>query len=143
MKRILFCLLSISMLVSCGLLKKSPAGPQSYTLPLVLNEMPASDIYIDMDYGIRINVTDKRTQPSVLNKYEINAVNYLKPQIGTYPDVMSFMSVICQAWDGWAQSALTCRYMMRTKNWYIREPLSPAGLRSHPVRVMSPVRQRL
>lgn len=92
MKRILFCLLSISMLVSCGLLKKSPAGPQSYTLPLVLNEMPASDIYIDMDYGIRINVTDKRTQPSVLNKYEINAVNYLKPQIGTYPDVMSFVS---------------------------------------------------
>ncbi len=92
MKRILFCLLSISMLVSCGLLKKSQTGLQSYTLPLVLNEMPASDIYIDMDYGIRINVTDKRTQPSVLNKYEINAVNYLKPQIGTYPDVMSFVS---------------------------------------------------
>lgn len=91
MKRILFCLLSISMLVSCGLLKKSPAGPQSYTLPLVLNEMPASDIYIDMDYGIRINVTDKRTQPSVLNKYEINGVNFWKPQVGTYPDVMSFV----------------------------------------------------
>ena len=92
MKKILFCLLTIAALSSCGILRRANTGPESYTLPLVLNEMPASDIYIDMDYGIRLNVIDKRAQPSVLSKYETNSVTAAKPAIGTYPDVVQFVS---------------------------------------------------
>lgn len=92
MKKILFSLLSIAILSSCGILKKGPAGPQSYTLPLVLNEMPASDIYIDLDYGIRLNVVDKRAQQSVLNRYDTNSFDGQRPEMSTYPDVLSFVS---------------------------------------------------
>lgn len=96
MKKILLCLLAIAMLSSCGIMnevmKKRQSGPQTYTLPLVMNEMPASDIYIDLDYGIRLNVVDKRAQQSVLNRYETNSFNGQRPEMSTYPDVLSFVS---------------------------------------------------
>lgn len=65
--------------------------PQSYTIPLNLGVLPPSDIYINMDYGVRLNIQDKRPQTMVLNKYDVN-FGQARPQVSTYPDIKSFVS---------------------------------------------------
>lgn len=86
--------LPLILLISCAATKKpktSTPVQQSHTISLALTKMPQSNIYINMDYGIRLNVSDKRASTATLNKYEGN-INTLRPRINTYPDVQSFVS---------------------------------------------------
>ena len=77
------------LLGGCGVQK--PAGPVTLTIPLELKKLPPANQYINMDYGIRLNVLDKRANPAILHKYDV------KPGtrsliLNTYPDVLSFAS---------------------------------------------------
>ena len=92
MKKLNYLLILFTILLaSCGT-TKTVMPPESHTIPLSLSKMPASNIYINMDYGIRLNVTDKRANTAVLNKYDVNLFNTARPQVSTYPDIPSFVA---------------------------------------------------
>ena len=81
--------LSALMLGGCGV--QRPAGPVTQTIPLELKTLPPANQYINMDYGIRLNVQDKRANPAILHKYDV-APGTRGLILNTYPDVPSFAS---------------------------------------------------
>ena len=64
--------------------------PVNKTLVLELSKLPQSNIYINMDYGIRLNVLDKRATPNILNKYD--AVSNEQLTLNVYPEIKSFVA---------------------------------------------------
>ena len=90
-KNIILSLVVISALLlgACG----SPrvAAPTLHTIPLQLKKLPPSNQYINLDYGIRLNVLDKRANASVLGRYDARpgtpAMN-----LSTYPEVKQFVT---------------------------------------------------
>lgn len=91
MKHFSLFALCLLLLAGCGSSRNVVTTPQSYTIPLNLGVLPPSDIYINMDYGVRLNIQDKRPQTMVLNKYDVN-FGQARPQVSTYPDIKSFVS---------------------------------------------------
>ena len=71
------------------------AQPVAYTIPLELKKLPSSNQYINLDYGIRLNVLDKRAYTAILNRYDA-APNMPKLNLSTYPDVKAFVSESCK-----------------------------------------------
>lgn len=90
------CLLSLTalLLTGCGTTQKVPQSV-SYTIPLELKQLPPSNKYINFDYGIRLNVLDKRANTAILNRYDA-APGMPKLSLNTYPDVKSFVSESCR-----------------------------------------------
>lgn len=94
MKRLFLLTFILLSVVSCGIFRTvniTPTTPTSQTLYLSLSKLPPSNIYINLDYGIRLNVLDKRSNQDILNKHD-GIVNGAMPYISTYPDVKSFVS---------------------------------------------------
>ena len=90
MKKILLLAVSALLMVSCAI-SRPKITQQSHTISLGLVKEPQANIYINMDYGIRLNVLDKRADMSILNKYD-GTTNSVRPNINTYPDIRSFVS---------------------------------------------------
>ena len=82
--------LTAMLFAGCGTSQKA-AQPVAYTIPLELKKFPPSNQYINLDYGIRLNVLDKRASTAVLNRYDA-APNMPKLNLSTYPDVKSFVT---------------------------------------------------
>lgn len=86
-RQIVLCLASLcfaAVAMSCGIVKKAPAAPVTYPpIALELNELPQRDKYINMDYGIRLNVNDGRSSKTVV---------YNNPSRTTTPEVFQFVS---------------------------------------------------
>lgn len=76
--------------VSCSVAKKVVAPPQPRVLNLVLTEDPQPNRFIELDYGIRLNVRDERANGRVLQKYDASATNL--PSVSVNPEVVSFVS---------------------------------------------------
>lgn len=91
MKKVITLLMFLLLLISCGTTKEQSPQIYSVTIPLSLSKMPQSNIYINLDYGIRLNVVDKRADNKILNKYEVN-LEIPKPDTSSYPEVQSFVS---------------------------------------------------
>ena len=91
MKKIYLSIITAILLVACGTTRQTTITLPSQTLPLELTQLPPSNIYINLDYGIRLNIIDKRASTNVLNKYDVN-LNIIKPDINTYPDIKSFLA---------------------------------------------------
>ncbi len=91
MKRILYITVTaVSLiLVSCSLGKKI-AAPAPHRINLALIEEPQRDKYIDLDYGIRLNVRDSRANDRVLQKYDASATYLPKAEVN--PEPVSFVS---------------------------------------------------
>ncbi len=92
MKKILLVtILSALLCSSCSILGgvKKSAAPLEHTISLNVSRQPQVNKYINMDYGIRLNVTDKRETESVLNKFEAAGS---RPIMSTYPDVLPFVT---------------------------------------------------
>ena len=86
--RILTLVLALSMLAACGSSKKVVAtGPRILNLALV--EEPYSNRYVDLDYGIRLNVRDGRANTKFVQKYDASAVSL--PSVQVNPDLLSFV----------------------------------------------------
>lgn len=76
-------------LVSCASVKNLVApGPR--TIHLALTEEPHANRYVELDYGIRLNVRDARSNSRVLQKYDASATSL--PQVQTDPELVSFVS---------------------------------------------------
>lgn len=98
MKRVMIILSSMLLfvgMVSCGSMSYTPTptpAPEPPTINLALTEMPQSNKFVNLDYGIKLNVKDERAshKQSILYKHD----NYLtsKPVVNVYPDVRSFVS---------------------------------------------------
>ena len=78
-------------LVSCGTMKKTVTvvdPPKVVNLDLTAN--PRSNIYVNLDYGIRINVKDGRSSSDIINKHD----NYIttKPSVSVNPEVPFFVN---------------------------------------------------
>ncbi len=103
MKNVILFLLSVCLLTACGT-TATTKSPTTHTIPLELAKLPKSDIYINMDYGIRLNVLDKRASKNVLNKYDANPLEMktrkgsaskllsANPIFNTYPEIIPFIS---------------------------------------------------
>lgn len=91
MKKIIILLIPLLLFISCGTTKVQKTQIHSFTIPLSLSKLPQSNIYINLDYGIRLNVLDKRVDNNILNKYEVN-LEIPKPNTSSYPEVKSFVS---------------------------------------------------
>ncbi len=77
------------LLASCGTSKKAPVQ-LTHTISLELSKLPPSNTFINMDYGIRLNIIDKRASLDILNRYDAGL--NVKPMVDTYPEVKSFVS---------------------------------------------------
>ena len=88
-KNIIALTLAALLLGSCGGSQKVIA-PQTFTIPLELKELPPSNQYINLDYGIRLNILDKRTSTSILGRYDVRP-GTPTPKLNTYPEVKQFV----------------------------------------------------
>lgn len=88
----LFLITGAAMLLSlgsCASMKKPVvAGPR--TINLALTEEPHANRYVELDYGIRLNVRDARANSRVLQKYDASAT--MLPQVRVEPEIVSFVS---------------------------------------------------
>ncbi len=100
MKKVLVYLLAVVIIANLSSCSKSFFVPHSVTTPepepptinLALTDMPQSNKFVNLDYGIKLNIRDERAahKQSILYKHD----NYLtlKPTVKVYPDVRSFVS---------------------------------------------------
>lgn len=82
--------LASTLIASCSHKVYTPAAPQSYTLNLALVKDAQPNLYLNPDYGIRLNVKDVRSNTQVLNKYDASATNM--PRVNLNPELTSFVS---------------------------------------------------
>ena len=68
---------------------KTSQQPQESTIHLSLVDNPQADKYANLEYGIRLNVQDSRSDKRMIQVYD--AVATSKPIINVYPDVNSFI----------------------------------------------------
>lgn len=92
--------LFLFLLVGCGSFRNVVTTPQSYTIPLNLGVLPPSDIYINMDYGVRLNIQDKRPQTMGFDiDADINTDYMLQIEITQYQisylSGMGWMGTVC------------------------------------------------
>ena len=85
----------LTNIISCGSSNYTPTPtppPQPPTINLALISQAQSNKFVNLDYGIRLNIRDERAshKQSILYKHD----NYLtsKPTVNVYPDVRSFVS---------------------------------------------------
>ena len=98
MRKTVLSILLISFLislVSCSSLSYTPTPapkPEPPTINLALTSEAYSNRFVNLDYGIRLNIRDERAshKQTILYKHD----NYLtsKPVVNVYPDVRSFVS---------------------------------------------------
>ena len=84
-----FALCVSVILFSCGVFKSAPVvAPKIINLALVSNAQPNK--FVNLDYGIRLNVNDARANTRVLKQYDTSATSL--PQVRVSPDIHSFVS---------------------------------------------------
>lgn len=85
------CCLAVFALASCGSSSKvSAPAPMPKVVNFALSSLPQKDKYINLEYGIRLNVRDDRANTKILQKYDASAISI--PNVATNPDVGSFVS---------------------------------------------------
>lgn len=87
MKKILILAALTTVFTACSVFKSTPVAPKNINLALTA-DMEANK-YVNLDYGIRLNIKDGRSTPNVLRKYDAS-VTYV-PQTTVNPEVMSFV----------------------------------------------------
>ena len=89
---IIVLLLAACLAQSCGteeeIVTYTPPKPKQINLELI-KDAPANK-YINLDYGIRLNVRDERATTNILKKYDASTTSV--PKIGVEPEVQEFVS---------------------------------------------------
>lgn len=84
-----YCSLMVFVMTSCGSSKVSvPVSPKMVNLALV--SVPQTNKYVNLEYGIRLNVKDGRENPKILQKYDASPI-YV-PSVSSDPEIKSFVS---------------------------------------------------
>lgn len=85
-------LIALTIVVSsCSSVAKvvNTPQPQEYKLNLALVDNPQADKYANLEYGIRLNVQDSRSDKRLVQVYDAAATS--KPIINANPEVVSFV----------------------------------------------------
>lgn len=81
----------VTSLCSCGSSKPVvPVAPPSGTVNLSLVSLPDANRYVNLDYGIKFNASDKRASDKILKQFD--GLVSARPILSTNPDVLSFVS---------------------------------------------------
>lgn len=87
---IIIAAVSIILLSSCNLVKKQTIQqPQVRTFNLALTSQPQADRYANLDYGIRLNVQDIRSNKRIIQVYDASPTSI--PSAKTNPSIASFV----------------------------------------------------
>lgn len=92
MKRIsIFLGIIVSLIIfnSCGSSKSTPSISIN-TMNLALVKTAQSNKYVNLEYGIRLNVKDERSNTKIIQKYDASAI-YI-PTVRVNPEIISFVS---------------------------------------------------
>lgn len=87
-----FNLIALAIIVtSCSSATKVDKTPQPkvYTINLGLVDNPQADKYANLQYGIRLNVQDNRSDKRLVQVYDAAAIG--KPIVKSYPEIGSFV----------------------------------------------------
>ncbi len=80
--------LAILGVTSCSTQKHTTSAPASYTMNLTLAKNPMANKYVNLDYGIRVNVQDTRANKNIIHLYDASATSlptfYMNPGIGSF-----------------------------------------------------------
>ncbi|MCQ2078192.1 MAG: hypothetical protein MJZ20_14385 [Bacteroidaceae bacterium] len=90
---VLTIVLSAILMSSCSTLNQSikqPARQQPVTINLALVRDAQANKYVNLDYGIRLNVQDNRTNTELIQKNDAMLMGI--PQVQVNPNVSSFVS---------------------------------------------------
>ncbi len=93
MKKILILLAVVGMLVACGTSKVIHLFPQTITLKF--NAKPTANLYRNLDYGIRLNISDKRNSIQIIDKLDFPGKELKTHGTTSWslkPDVEAFVS---------------------------------------------------
>ncbi len=91
MKKLICFVVTSLCLQSCGTITKHLAPqPQVHSINLALVKEAQSNKFVNMEYGIRLNVKDNRTNTKVMQRYDAGYKNI--PQISINPGVNDFVS---------------------------------------------------
>ena len=76
---------------SCSSMRKATPAPQPQvqTINLALVENPQADKYANLEYGIRLNVQDGRSDKRLIQVYDAAATS--KPTVNVNPGIGSFV----------------------------------------------------
>ena len=90
-KTILLFILSIGILSSCSSSQKVPSisRPEALTLNLNILRNPNENTFINLDYGIKVQVYDFRSKKNIVTRYDANPI--FAPETVTYPKVDEFI----------------------------------------------------
>lgn len=89
MKKLLISAFVALAAISCSIVKPTPAPqPKIINLALVRDAQPNK--YLNMEYGIKLYVTDARSRTNILTQYDASATSL--PQVRVTPEVKSFVS---------------------------------------------------
>ncbi len=80
-------LLNIS---SCSSSKSIATVPTTYSVNLALIGESQANKYIDLDYGIKLYVKDRRATTDILKKYDASLIH--TPEVNVNPNVVSFVT---------------------------------------------------
>lgn len=91
--KVLITMMAVTMFAtSCSssrnVVSQAPA-PQPQTINLALVEQPQADRYTNLEYGIRLNVQDGRSDKRIIQVYD--AVATSKPSVNVNPNIGSFI----------------------------------------------------
>ena len=62
-----------------------------WTVQLNFKQQQPTNVFTDLDYGLKLNIIDQRTDKPILNQYP-SLFNIQKPIVTTFPDIQSFVS---------------------------------------------------
>lgn len=85
----LVSLISGILLTGCSITKKNIV-PQTHVIYLNLTANAVPNKYVDMDYGIRLQIRDLRSDSRILQKHDSYVVS--TPQVSVQPNVQDFVS---------------------------------------------------
>lgn len=81
---------AIAICFSCTSVKPTVAPPAPKVINLALVEDAQQNKYLNMDYGIRLNIDDARSTTRLISKYDVSAISI--PNVTVNPEVKSFVS---------------------------------------------------
>ena len=90
-KNLIAILSAALLLFGCSPKRVAPvAAPAVPVINLTLTQNAYADRFVDMDYGIRLNIRDGRANHNILQKYDASAISL--PAVRVNPEITSFVS---------------------------------------------------
>ena len=96
MKKLIIGLVAIAAVLMQSCMSTQSVSQTTYTSPqpkvvnLALVKDAPSNRFVNLDYGIRLNVKDDRANYNILKKYDASTTS--TPKVNVDPDVNSFVS---------------------------------------------------